>query len=380
MQKKIIALAIAGLASSAAFAQSNVTLYGLIDQTFLYSNSSAPAGVPGDYNFTGIKDGGLNGSRLGAKGEEALGNGLKAIFVWEMGRDADNQGGITNRQTFVGLSSNAGTFTVGRQYNASAAVYSKNTSNDVTGVMPVNSLQGQVGSQIRSGGGNARQDNVIKYASPNWSGFTVLGSYSFGESPETLKGKTYNDNADWASDGRWAIAADYSNGPFNVSASYAVTTDVRNTTGSLYTASNIAGLGGKDIKEWFVGAGFDFKVVKLYATYQDLKNDNNGVDVVTDTNLWSVGLSAPIAQKGKAYIEYARFDGETKNAAINSDGSSKGWGIGYEHYMSKRTTLYTQFSQIDHDSNVATVGSWQSGTALAGEKQTNFMAGIRHTF
>jgi predicted porin len=367
MQKKIIALAIAGLASGAAFAQTNVTVYGLVDQAFTYSDA-------GDYNFTGIKDGGLNGSRIGFKGEEALGNGLKAIFTFEIGHDADNEAsGFTNRQTFVGLNGSAGTFTVGRQYNAASMFYSKNTSNDVTGVMPVNSLQNQNGSQIRSGGGNARQDNVVKYVSPNWSGFTAAASYSFGESARTLNTAAFDDQADWKDNGRLAIAADYSNGPFNVSASYAVTDSVYSTTAAL-------GSDYKDIKEWFIGAGYDFKVVKLYGTYQDLSNDNNGTAVVTDQTLWSVGLSAPVGAKGLAYLEYAEFDGKTDNQATKNDGKSKGWGIGYQHSLSKRTTLYTQFSQIDHDSDVVSVGSWVSGAAVKGEKQDNFIAGIRHTF
>jgi predicted porin len=250
--------------------------------------------------------------------------------------------------------------------------YSKNTSNDVTGVMPVNSLQNQNGSQIRSGGGNARQDNVIKYVSPNMSGFTAAATYSFGETTRTLSTGTFSDDADWKDNGRLAIAGDYTNGPFNVSASYAVTDSVYGTAA--------LGQDYKDIKEWFIGAGYDFKVVKLTATYQDLSNDNNGAAVVTDQTLWSVGLSAPVGAKGLAYVEYAEFEGETGNQAAKNDGKSKGWGIGYQHSMSKRTTLYTQFSQIDHDSDVVSVGSWVSGAAAKGEKQTNFIAGIRHTF
>ncbi|MFB0934665.1 MAG: porin [Propionivibrio sp.] len=389
MQKKIIALAIAGLASSAAFAQTNVTVYGLIDQAYVYSKSDngLTGANAGDYKVSGIKDGGLNGSRFGFKGEEALGNGLKAIFTMEIGKDADNETNVanfTNRQSFVGLNGNWGTATVGRQYNAASMFYSKNTSNDVTGVMPVNSLQNQNGSQIRSGGGNARQDNVIKYVSPNMSGFTVAASYAFGENYNTLQtGKvktvydsvsnTYDPAADVTDNGRYSIAGDYTNGPFNVSAAYAVTTDVYNST------SGTVGY-GKDIKEWFVGAGYDFKVVKVTALYQDLSNDNNATSVVTDQNLWAVGLSAPIGAKGLAYIEYAEFDGKTGNQAAKNDGKSKGWGIGYQHSLSKRTTLYTQFSQIDHDSDVASVGSWVAGAAAKGEKQDNFVAGIRHTF
>ena len=79
MQKKLIALAIAGLASSAAFAQTNVTVYGLVDMGVI--------NVKADGRSSGWKiDNGLSaGSRLGFKGEEALGNGLKAVFTLETG-------------------------------------------------------------------------------------------------------------------------------------------------------------------------------------------------------------------------------------------------------------------------------------------------------
>jgi predicted porin len=81
MQKKLIALAIAGL-SSAAFAQTNVTIYGVADGTFDYikvSSNNAVGGV-GNPSNTRVSS---NGSHLGFKGTENLGNGMKAIFQFE---------------------------------------------------------------------------------------------------------------------------------------------------------------------------------------------------------------------------------------------------------------------------------------------------------
>jgi hypothetical protein len=89
MQKKIIALAVAGLASGAALAQTNVTIYGIADAAYVYSSGdpgntrgvagSPGVGINGTNTFSGIQSGMLSGSRLGFKGEEALGNGLKAV-------------------------------------------------------------------------------------------------------------------------------------------------------------------------------------------------------------------------------------------------------------------------------------------------------------
>ena len=92
MQKKIIALAIAGLASTAAFAQSNVTIYGSVDYGYAYRNDARKvAGAPkGTADSSSRVDSGQQaGNRLGFKGVEDLGNGLKAVFLMEQGFNLD---------------------------------------------------------------------------------------------------------------------------------------------------------------------------------------------------------------------------------------------------------------------------------------------------
>lgn len=112
MQKKLIALAVAGLMSAPAFAQSNVTVYGLFDIGLAHYSDSA---VSGKANRTGIDQGFLNGSRLGFKGVEDLGNGLKASFLYEFNVGVDNGGDVGGgRQTVLALSGNFGTLALGR--------------------------------------------------------------------------------------------------------------------------------------------------------------------------------------------------------------------------------------------------------------------------
>ncbi len=123
MQKKIIALAIAGLASTAAFAQSNVTIYGIADVGVAQARSS------GNLTATTVRSGGLSTSRIGFKGVEDLGNGLKALFVLEYALDVDQNTGIGGaasrattgmgaagpaRQQLVGLTGGFGTVAAGR--------------------------------------------------------------------------------------------------------------------------------------------------------------------------------------------------------------------------------------------------------------------------
>ena len=380
MQKKIIALAVAGLVSGVAFAQTNVTVYGVVDQGYVYSSSNGA--VSGTNKFSGLKDGGLSGSRFGFKGEEALGNGLKAIFTMEYGKDSDGDSSSnTNfyiRQAFVGLSNNYGTATLGRQYNAASDVYGQNSSNGVVNAMPVNVFQGVNGSQIRSQGGNARQDNVIKYVSPTFSGFSVRGSYAFGED-----GKSSGDpQTGVGDDGRFALAGSYANGPFGVDLSYAGISKTHNiylTQNGKATniTTNLA-----NVDEWYIGGRYDFKVVKLYASYQDMNNKTDVVLANTGSKMWQVGLSAPVGANGLAMFEYAEisFKDDNTPSAIKEDGKNKGFGIGYQHSLSKRTTLYTFLSQMKYDSNTGNTNDWVGGIAAAGEKTNTFSAGVRHTF
>src|SRR6185295_7772753 len=117
MQKKLIALAIAGLASTAAFAQSNVSIYVRVDYGFMQRGGGdgavADRGVKNEF-ASGIQ----SGSRIGFKGAEDLGNGLKAIFELEyslavdQGTTAATQWG--NRHSYVGLTGNFGTVVGGR--------------------------------------------------------------------------------------------------------------------------------------------------------------------------------------------------------------------------------------------------------------------------
>src|SRR5574344_2243037 len=102
MKKSLIALA-ALAASGVAMAQSSVTLYGVLDTGLTYSKGDESV-----YGLTHV--GGNVNSRLGFRGVEDLGNGLKATFNLESGLSADNGGnymnesGLTfNRTSTVGL-------------------------------------------------------------------------------------------------------------------------------------------------------------------------------------------------------------------------------------------------------------------------------------
>jgi predicted porin len=174
MQKKIIALAVAGLASSAAFAQTNVVVYGVADGTFDYVWQSgsklttdvttinvSPAGVVTGTNTFTTQDNDVdstrvsqNSSYIGFKGSEDLGNGLKAIFQYETTVNFDSGTGFGgSRDSFVGISHDkAGTIVLGNLTGPTRALGAALDVNPgATGIGANSGLIGKIaGSTLKS--------------------------------------------------------------------------------------------------------------------------------------------------------------------------------------------------------------------------------------
>lgn len=167
----VLAAATCALASSAVNAQS-VTLYGLIDTGIEYV-SHANANGNGLTRIPSVT--GTLPSRWGLRGAEDLGNGMKAVFTLESGFNTDTgtsgQGGrLFGRQAWVGLASDYGTVTLGRQYSM---VFLSLADADILG--PSQYAIGSLDAYIP----NARTDNTIAYKG-TFSGLTVGATYSFG--------------------------------------------------------------------------------------------------------------------------------------------------------------------------------------------------------
>ncbi len=373
MKKKLIAMAVAGLASSAALAQTNVTMYGVLDLAYVYSSGSA--GIVGGRNtFSGLTGVGA-GNRLGFKGEEALGNGLKAVFTLEYGLDPDiNQGvgtgGLNARQQFVGLAGNFGTVALGRQYAPGFNATARNDALDASDMAIQSSLSALNGYTITPNS-PARFNNSITYTSNNLSGFTVSAIYGFGETGDGFGG--FNDRVVSTSDnGKLGFGLNYANGPINLDAVYQSRQNV--------TLPGFPAGAGKDINEWYVGGSWDFKVVKLYGSYQALDNKNDILAVAVDeSDLWTVGVTAPIGP-GTLGVSYGRL---VTDRSLVQDGESWGAGVQYTYPLSKRTSLYGAYSYFDNNRHVLVPGQVIAVPGIvgaAGESNYAVGAGITHSF
>ena len=380
MQKKIIALAVAGLASTAAFAQTNVQIYGIADAAYIYTNvnggttnnngnATAGNGTEAHGRDThSIQSGQLAGSRIGFKGTEDLGNGLKAVFVLEYSLDLDQNTGVGSgisglfaRQQFVGLSGKSGDVTLGRQYAPGYFTTTMDPTASSPALSSVDASQAFLGATIRTASA-ARWNNSVSFKSANYGGFSAHIVRGMGE--------VANEMERGASTG---IGADYVNGALAVKYVYH-----RATTP---TTANVSFVNGYQ-DEHYVGVSFDAKVVKLMGAVQTVDQGgianaqgpiaNGGQGRAASGVAYQFGAVVPVG-KGNIHASYAYADRSGANTAnlqlgnaLRGDISSI--NVAYTHGLSKRTTLYTGLRYTDTD------------TTNGGSVLTAFGAGINHAF
>ena len=342
MKKSLFTLAVLGAVSGVAYAQTAVTVYGMVDLGVVQENgavankANTDAKIAPGSNITKLTSGAQSGSRLGFRGNEDLGGGLSAIFVMEMGIAADtgglNQGGLAwGRQIYAGVKGGFGTVMLGRQYSLAHSTKT-GVADPFTGDLAGNS--GNIMASV------TRTDNTIKYVSPSFGGLTGEASYSLGE--------VAGDNAAGRIIGS---ALSYAKGPLNVRLS---TYNRNNATATASDKFNI------------VAANYNFGPVKGYLAYTQSKGYSFG-----DNNDALIGVSVPVG----ANVFLASYIHKNDKLAVNRDASQ--FALGYMYYLSKRTNLYASAAVIDNKNGALyTVGNGtESGT---GDKAFNF--GVRHTF
>jgi len=344
MKKTLITAAIlAGTAgmTSAAHAQSSVTLYGVMDMGYLYTKTEG-------LKARNALDSGLQSdSRFGLRGSEDLGNGLKANFLLEAGINADDgttsQSGLFNRQSWVGLSSaTLGEIRFGRQFILGSQFF--------TNIDPFGTTFRQAGMGSTFIAANqVRNSNSVMYFTPTWNGFQAAVGYSFNRSSSETPVAGTNNRA-------ITSGLRYANGPVEVALTY---DQVEPATGG--------GVG----RSTQLGGTYDFGVVKLHAAVADQRKVAvnvgdvpgwNGV-LAEKTLSYMVGASAPVGP-GSLFGSYQKA----------KDWDIKGFSVGYTYPLSRRTNAYAFFSNVDNVGNYGTA-------ATNGDRTTRqFGVGLRHMF
>ena len=380
MKYKILAGLIASCVATGAFAQTNVTLYGVIDISMNYttnqdahgnnvfslgdSGASAGAGDAGQ--------GALSGSRWGLKGDEDLGGGTKAVFKLESGftvnnGQSDQQGQLFGRQAYVGLSNNElGTVTFGRQYG---------TITDVAFDYDPLGVGNYLANEWEVFLVGVRFDNTVKYT--NQFGPVQLNvQYSVGgQAGSDSNGTTIG------------TSVKYDNAGLGLAAAFQQSQDGK----------------GNDLTVWTLDGKYTFGAATVYGNYYNISTDagfakapslsggslantsifiNNSANTTSRKDqLWVAGFSynfTPAVALTLGYMD------DKISQDIVGDGSMKTAYALLEYHLSKRTEVYLTFDDSRVSGQAATSAASGSGSFNGvGAGQDNaeaFAAGLRFTF
>ncbi|WP_211442312.1 porin [Collimonas humicola] len=395
MKKSLIALAVLGAIAGAAQAQSSVTIYGIVDTGIVYTSKvSTATGANGLSSNNGSKfsvnSGVIQGSRLGFKGVEDLGGGLKALFQLEAGFSNDtgalqsDKGSSTlfRRKSVVGLGGNFGSVLLGRQTDILDDVSQWTSVQDFGGVT------GSVGHNLDRLEGT-RTNNSIRYNTPDLSGFTGSLIYGFGEAA----GQTSNGQS-------FGLGGQYANGPLGLFAAYyqsklgTTPADVSLTNNAPVTFFS-GKAGDTALKTFSLGASYQAGPARLYGNWSRVKQP-----LATSSTLAATGILQPgsftvgsfnnskadIFELGVNYAVTAPLhllaSVQYNKLTFADAGSNKGKltqvNLGTDYFLSKRTDLYA-FASFLRAKDAVNPGVFGDSTG-SDNNQTAVAVGIRHKF
>ena len=355
MKKSIVALAVLSSVAGTAFAQSSVTLFGVVDLAARYNKA-------GGQTTSSLASDGQSSSRLGVRGIEDLGGGMKASFWLESALAADSGtvgdsstsvpvtssgNKFWNRRSTVSLSGDFGEVRLGRDKTSERNLIDE---FDVYGTVGMGDIT-KVYSTLGSGSLDInRSDNQVRYFLPNNLG-------GFYGSVDVAAGENINGQKYWG--GRFG----YKQGPLHVSAAGQVTTTTSTTP--KWGLASIAG-------------SYDFGMVKPAVLFTESKY---GARKVTS---WTINATVPVGQ-GVFKASYTNSDA---NSSANTSGFYDANLITgqYIYNLSKRTSLYTTVSKLQNKGKgklfiaTASTPATTSLTPSAGGGAGGFDVGVTHSF
>ncbi len=371
MKKTLIVLAVLGTGAGMVHAQSNVTIYGVLDTGYVKETGR-------DLRMGQNRD-----SRIGFKGVEDLGSGLKAIFQLE-NRFMVNEGirdskadkeweGAAN----IGLASiNWGTIRFGR--------VNELTTETIKKFDPFR--QDGIGQMIKSTQRSARIDNTVRYDSPKWAGVSAGLSYSLGNDTES---NWYNDTGIPLN--TYPAGKDYSNDGYGINLSY--------DSGSWMATANWSRIAdSNDSSTWNAGVAYKFNNVRVSLLYEKTKDEGfkaGGYSIYDGNGRYSnTRLGYPVASEQENWllglewdIGSGQFDASVQRMSLDDikklngekvagvDGDIMKYSVGYTYNLSKRTAIYGQVAYTDWDAK-----STADFYGYDGESTTALQIGMTHRF
>lgn len=349
MNKNLIALAVAGaFVAPAAMAQTAnpVTLYGQVNVTV---ESVEAKGAGGVTRRTRIED---QSSRLGVRGTEDLGGGLKAFFQLETAFRADqNTTAFATRNSAVGLQGGFGSFLIGRwDMPFKSAAIAIDPWGDIT-------IAGLTGVMSDRGNFDRRDQNVAQYWSPTFGGFAFRVAATANEgktaATATTPGLSPRDNG---------ANVTFTRGPVYLFAVWEEHKDVS------ATVPKEKGQG--------VGGSMVFGPIKAGAAYHEFKKTGRSKQKAYMGNVvWTIGNNQIIGQYMKSK------DGQTnilRPTAGELDCDS--WSAGYKYNFSRRTSFIAHYVKVDNNKNSSCNFGANALAAPVGADPRGVAVGFLHVF
>ena len=400
MQKKVIALAVAGAlaAPAVSMAQSTVQVFGNLYVEYSFWNPGRnTAGTVQPASADVLQ---TPGSEIGFRAEENLGGGMSAWF--QCASTADFRGvsgdGWCTRNSAVGVKGSFGNLYVGN-WDTPFKRAMINTGGRDTGAFGTAFLLAG-NSTTTDQGGNAgvfkrRQRNLITFDSPNFGGFAVQGAFS---STNNSTGIT-STSAD-AKPRIWSLAGTYKGGPLELAAAYekhtkAYSNGVAPAAGTVSTAgAAVAGTVGSvstfagDEEGWYVAGAYQLGSVKLGAQYTQQKADT-AVGTNAKATAYQLGAEWKVAGPHNVHFGYTVADDMKGTAgaamgsrptvtALNNTGA-KLWQVRYLYDFSKRTTGSIGYVSLKNDASANYDLGGMTGTGT-GAKNSAFALSLSHKF
>jgi predicted porin len=343
-----VALGMAGLTT--AQAQSSVTINGIADAA-ARSVSNTRVG-----SLKSLVSGSNSTSRLIVRGVEDLGGGLSASFHLEHGLALDTglpTGGFWDRRSTVSLTSKAaGELRLGRDFVPTYVNWSRFDPFSYVGIAGSNNLiSGAQQGPIRAGFGTGanttvRSSNAIQLLLPG--GLAGFEGGFIAAAGEGVLERVLGARIGWAG------------GPAVVSLAH---TTSKSSTPGLAT-----------FKDTAIAGSYRFGTVRLSGGWREFKQAN-----AKQTNLL-LGLVVPLGKHEiKASYGRAEMDGRVGTLAIGANGATQ-IGLGYVHNLSKRTSLYAHFANMDNEGAASFVIPGGNAGMPGGGTSRGYEFGMRHTF
>jgi predicted porin len=383
MQKKIIAVAVAaalatpGLAFAAGAFDGNVTVYGKARVSYdLFDNGDGTTTANGAVAANGISSNKVssNSSRLGFKGNERISDDLKVVWQIESLVNFDNAVGnsLGTRNTFAGLSSkNLGTLRLGR-YDTPYKTSTGRLDLFRDTLADSRALTGSVGGRSAQITFDGRQPDSVSYTSPSFNGFKVDAFYVAGAEAAITSGQVKGDI--------WSFSGTYDNGSL-----YGALAHEIHNFGSVGTGT-LAGTAGNfpadsEEKATKVGVGYKIDALTLGFAYETSSDNGTAVTGADRFGHNTYFLSGKY-KFGSDAIKLTYTKAGDLGSAVNSDATM--YAIGYDHGLSKRTSLYVTYAALNNSNGINyTFSGNGTGTAAAagfGAKVTALSLGMNHSF